>query len=77
MTSAKLVLNNSTKITNIKQKCNRFSQHEIAINFSSPNARLLTYSNFFGSFYEKNLFSNSGNVLIEPLAQSHNTGINK
>lgn len=77
MTSANLVLNNSTKITNIKQKYNRFLQHEIAINFSSPNARLLTYSNSFGSYHEKNFFSNAGNVPIEPLAQSQNTGINK
>lgn len=76
MTPADLVLNDSPKTTRIRRKCNISLRHETAIDFSSPNAKSVTYSNSFGSFHESDLFSNPGNVPIEPLAQPHNTAIN-
>lgn len=76
MTPADLVLNDSPKTTRIRQKYNISLRHKTAIDFSSPNARLVTYSNSFGSFHEVDLFSNLGNVPVEPPAQPHNTAIN-
>lgn len=76
MTPADLVLNDSPKTTRIRRKYNISLRHETVINFSSPNARLVTYSNSFGSFHKRNLFSNPGNVSVEPPAQPYNTAIN-
>lgn len=36
----------------------------------------MTYSSFFDSFYERNLFSNLGNYFVKPLTQQNNLAIN-
>ena len=76
MTPADLVLNDSPKTTRIRRKYNISLQYKTAIDFSSPNARSVTYSNSFINFHKGDLFSNPGNVLVEPPAQPYNTAIN-
>ena len=76
MTPIDLVLNDSSKTTWIRPKYNIFSQYKTPINFLSPNARSVTYSNFFGSFHKEDSFSNPGNIPIKPPTQLYNTAIN-
>lgn len=69
MTWANLALNDSLKITWIKQKYDISLLYKMAIDFLSSIARSVTYSSFIDSFYIGDLFNNLGNMCVEFLAQ--------
>lgn len=68
-----LVSNDSPKITWIRRQYNIALLYKTAINFLSPIAWLVTYSNFsHSSFHERDSFSNLNNMLIKSFTQQDN-----
>lgn len=71
-----LALNDSLKITRIRQKYIISLLYKTAVNFLTSIVRLVTYSSSFDNFHIRNSFSNPGNIYIKSFAQQDNIVIN-